>query len=101
LQEVLFLPDFLLLIFRIHTGKGGDQKNRRQKSNRKEVIVIINILKRIDLKKKILVEKGQSTMEYALVMVVAGIISAVLVAVGKPMIIEIISKVFNKIAQMV
>ncbi len=64
-------------------------------------MIIINIFKRIDLKKKILVEKGQSTMEYALVMVVAGIISAILVAVGKPMIIEIISKVFNKIAQMV
>jgi Flp pilus assembly pilin Flp len=64
-------------------------------------MIIINLLKRIDLKKKILGERGQSTMEYALVMVVAGIISAILVAVGKPMIIEIISKVFNKIAQMV
>jgi len=62
---------------------------------------IINFLKRIDLKKKILGERGQSTMEYALVMVVAGIISAILVAVGKPMIIEIISKAFDKIAQMV
>jgi hypothetical protein len=64
-------------------------------------MIITNFLKRIDLKKKILGERGQSTMEYALVMVVAGIISAILVAVGKPMIIEIISKVFNKIAQMV
>ena len=64
-------------------------------------MVIINFLKRIDLKKKILGERGQSTMEYALVMVVAGIISAILVAVGKPMIIEIISKAFDKIAQMV
>ena len=54
-------------------------------------MVITNLLKRIDLKKKILGERGQSTMEYALVMVVAGIISAILVAVGKPMIIEIIS----------
>ncbi len=68
---------------------------------RKEVMVIINFLKRTFTKKKIFSEKGQSTMEYALVMVVAGIISAILVAVGKPMIIDIISKVFNKIAQMV
>ena len=43
-------------------------------------------------------ERGQSTMEYALVMVIAGIISAILVAVGKPMIIDIISKVFSKIS---
>jgi Flp pilus assembly pilin Flp len=64
-------------------------------------MIIINIFKRIDLRKKIYSERGQSTMEYALVMVVAGIISAILVAVGKPMIIDIISKVFNKIAQMV
>lgn len=55
----------------------------------------------IKTKLKLLCEKGQSTLEYALVMVVAGIISAVLVAVGKPMIIDIISKVFSKIATMV
>ncbi len=46
-------------------------------------------------------QNGQSTLEYALVMVIAGIISAILVAVGKPMIIDIISKVFNKIAALV
>ncbi len=46
-------------------------------------------------------QKGQSTLEYALVMVIAGIISAILVAVGKPMIIDIISKVFSKIAALV
>lgn len=44
---------------------------------------------------------GQSTIEYALVMVIAGIISAILVAVGKPLIIDVISKVFSKIASMV
>jgi Flp pilus assembly pilin Flp len=52
-------------------------------------------------KLKIFCQKGQSTIEYALVMVIAGIISAILVAIGKPMLIDIISKVFNKIAQMV
>ncbi|MBN2072631.1 MAG: DUF4244 domain-containing protein [Actinobacteria bacterium] len=46
-------------------------------------------------------ERGQSTLEYAMVMVIAGIISAVLVAVGKPYVIDIISKVFDKIASMV
>jgi len=40
-------------------------------------------------------------MEYALVTVIAGIISAILVAVGKPLIIDIISKVFGKISSMV
>ena len=50
---------------------------------------------------KIKNQKGQSTIEYALVMVIAGIISAILIAVGKPMIIELISKVFGKIASMV
>ena len=52
-------------------------------------------------KLKIFCQKVQSTIEYALVMVIAGIISAILVAIGKPMLIDIISKVFNKIAQMV
>jgi hypothetical protein len=33
--------------------------------------------------------------------VIAGIISAILIAVGKPIIIDVISKVFNKIASMV
>lgn len=46
-------------------------------------------------------QKGQSTLEYALVIVIAGIISAILIAVGKPIIIDVISKVFNKIASMV
>ena len=67
--------------------------------NWKEVIKIEII--RIKKKIKLLCERGQSTLEYTLVMVVAGIISAVLVAVGKPMIIDIISKVFSKISQMV
>lgn len=46
-------------------------------------------------------QDGQSTIEYALVLVIAGIISAILVAVGKPMIVDLISKVFGKIASMV
>jgi Flp pilus assembly pilin Flp len=60
----------------------------------------VSMIKKI--RKKILCScLGQSTLEYALVIVVAGIISAVLMAVGKPMIIDIISKVFNKIASMI
>lgn len=63
-------------------------------------------MKKIKLKRKnILVkfsnQKGQSTLEYALVTVIAGIISTILIAVGKPVIIDIISKVFEKIASMV
>jgi len=63
-------------------------------------------VKKIKLKKlaariKIRSQKGQSTLEYALVTVIAGIISAILIAVGKPVIIDVISKVFNKIASMV
>jgi len=46
-------------------------------------------------------QKGQSTLEYALVTVIAGIISAILIAIGKPLIIDVISKVFAKIASMV
>lgn len=46
-------------------------------------------------------QRGQSTLEYALVIVIAGIISAILIAVGKPIIIDVIAKVFNKIASMV
>ena len=54
------------------------------------------------LKKKLLLcQKGQSTLEYAMVMVITGIISAVLVAVGKPYIVEIISKAFEKISNLV
>jgi Flp pilus assembly pilin Flp len=52
-------------------------------------------------KKLILSQRGQSTLEYAMVMVIAGIISAVLVAVGKPYIVEIISKAFEKISNLV
>ncbi|MCE5329775.1 hypothetical protein LLG07_05540 [bacterium] len=44
---------------------------------------------------------GQSTLEYALVTGVAGIISTILIAVGKPMIVDLISKAFAKIADMV
>ena len=58
-------------------------------------------LKIFNKKIKIWQQKGQSTLEYALVIVIAGIISAILIAVGKPIIIDIISKVFNKIASMV
>ena len=48
--------------------------------------------------RKILSRKGQSTLEYVLVTVVAAIVSAILIAVGKPMIIDLISKAFGKIA---
>ena len=57
--------------------------------------------KRLRKKIKFWCQKGQSTLEYALVIVSAGIISAILIAIGKPLIIDIISKVFNKIASMV
>ena len=50
---------------------------------------------------KLKCQKGQSTLEYAMVTVIAGIISAVMIAVGKPYIVEIISKVFGKISGMV
>ncbi len=42
--------------------------------------------KEVRMKKriKLLCQKGQSTLEYAMVMVIAGIISAILVSVGKP-----------------
>jgi len=52
-------------------------------------------------KRLLLCQKGQSTLEYAMVMVIAGIISAVLVAVGKPYMVEIISKAFEKISNLV
>jgi Flp pilus assembly pilin Flp len=58
-------------------------------------------IKRLIEKAKVWGQKGQSTLEYALVIVIAGIISAILIAVGKPIIIDVISKVFNKIASMV
>ena len=69
-----------------------------QGTKRKEVKDIKSIEK---IKLRILDQKGQSTLEYALVTVIAGVISAVLVAVGKPMIIDIIGKVFTKISSMV
>ncbi len=61
----------------------------------------IKFLRRLKNRARFWCQKGQSTLEYALVLVIAGIISAILIAVGKPMIIDIISKVFSKIASMV
>ncbi len=59
--------------------------------------------KEVRMKKriKLLCQKGQSTLEYAMVMVIAGIISAILVSVGKPMLVDIISNVFGKISEMI
>lgn len=71
------------------------------KFKKKEVIKINTIILKIRQKLKLSNELGQSTIEYALVLVIAGIISAVLVAVGKPMIIDLISKVFSKISGLV
>ena len=51
--------------------------------------------------RKLTCQKGQSTLEYAMVTVIAAVISAVLIAVGKPHIIEIVSNVFEKISGMV
>jgi len=63
---------------------------------------VIYIIKIIDVvKKKLSSQRGQSTLEYALVTVVAGIISSILIAVGKPMIVDLISKAFAKIANMI
>jgi Flp pilus assembly pilin Flp len=61
------------------------------------------LIRRSDyLKKRLLsCQKGQSTLEYAMVMVIAGIISAVLVSVGKPYIVDIISKAFEKISNLI
>jgi Flp pilus assembly pilin Flp len=64
-------------------------------------VIKINFIIRLNRKVKLWSQKGQSTLEYALVVVIAGIISAILLAVGKPIIIDTISKVFNKIASMV
>jgi hypothetical protein len=71
------------------------------KFKKKEVNKINTIILKIRKKLKLSKEWGQSTIEYALVLVIAGIISAVLVAVGKPMIIDLISKVFSKISGLV
>jgi len=63
---------------------------------------VIYIIKIIDVvKKRLSSQRGQSTLEYALVTVVAGIISSILIAVGKPMIVDLISKAFAKIANMI
>ena len=63
----------------------------------KVVIKIINIfLSKIS--KRLLSQRGQSTLEYVLVTVIAAIVSAILIAVGKPMIVDLISKAFGKIA---
>ena len=58
---------------------------------------IIRRIRMADLK----CQRGQSTLEYAMVTVIAAVISAVLIAVGKPHIIEIVSNVFEKISGMV
>ncbi len=50
---------------------------------------------------KLKCQRGQSTLEYAMVTVIAIVISAILIAVGKPHITEIISNVFEKISGMV
>jgi Flp pilus assembly pilin Flp len=76
--------------------KGGDLQIKKFK--KKEVTKINTIVLKIGRKLRLSDERGQSTIEYALVLVIAGIISAVLVAVGKPMIIDLISKVFSKIS---
>ena len=71
------------------------------KLKKKEVSKIDKVILKISQKLRLPGERGQSTIEYALVLVIAGIISAVLVAVGKPMIIDLISKVFSKISGLV
>jgi uncharacterized Tic20 family protein len=63
----------------------------------KEVIKIINIFLH-KISDRFLSQRGQSTLEYVLVTVVAAIVSAILIAVGKPMIVDLISKAFGKIA---
>ena len=63
----------------------------------KEVIKIIYIFLN-KLRDRILSQRGQSTLEYVLVTVVAAIVSAILIAIGKPMIVDLISKAFEKIA---
>lgn len=63
----------------------------------KVVIKIINILLN-KASRRFLSQRGQSTLEYVLVTVIAAIVSAILIAVGKPLIIDLISKAFGKIA---
>ncbi len=49
---------------------------------KKEVINIDILIYKLNQRMKLSNERGQSTIEYALVLVIAGIISAILVAVG-------------------
>lgn len=60
------------------------------------VKIIYRFLSKIS--NRFLSQRGQSTLEYVLVTVIAAIVSAILIAVGKPMIIDLISKAFGKIA---
>jgi Flp pilus assembly pilin Flp len=83
----------------LNLKKGGGLQMIKFK--KKEVIKIDTLVLKIRQKLRLSDEQGQSTIEYALVLVIAGIISAVLVAVGKPMIIDLISKVFSKISGLV
>ncbi|MCE5329142.1 DUF4244 domain-containing protein [bacterium] len=62
------------------------------------MIKIISKFLIIRIKQKLLSQKGQSTLEYALVTVAAAVISAILIAVGKPLIVDLIAKAFGKIA---
>ena len=62
-----------------------------------EVIKIIYLFLN-KIRNRLLNQRGQSTLEYVLVTVVAAIVSAILIAIGKPMIIDLISKAFGKIA---
>ena len=62
-----------------------------------EVIKIIYLFLN-KIKDRLLSQRGQSTLEYVLVTVVAAVVSAILIAIGKPMIVDLISKAFGKIA---
>ena len=74
----------------------------KSKSKRQEVSMPILFKTSDYIKKRLLLcQKGQSTLEYAMVMVIAGIISAILISVGKPYIVEIISNAFEKISKLV
>ena len=64
---------------------------------KEEVIKIIYFFLN-KIKDRLLSQRGQSTLEYVLVTVVAAIVSAILIAIGKPMIVDLISKAFGKIA---
>lgn len=72
-------------------------KNLEKEVNMETILKVSDYLR----KRLILCQSGQSTLEYAMVTVIAIVISAVLIAVGKPYITEIISNVFEKISGMV